>query len=357
MDFGVIYETQNLVIGPGDTGKVTSSVEGHLFDPVRVSPGVASSRVINLAKQKFVSRARQAISPFQGGVFLGELKEAIHLVRHPASALFHGVTHGYPSAVTKRLRGLKKYRDFHSTRSLRQASKIISETWLEYSFGWRPLISDVQSGAEALARFVTQSDTIQIVTAHAKSRDSDGSGFQNTRVQAGFSNLTYSYNVQQWTETECWMYGGADISSGLNTESASRLAGLQWADVIPTVWELIPYSFLVDYFSNVGDVISGATFCTSRLTYWGLSTMVRRGVILDGYRFVPNFAGDVGGSDKGKSAVYINSFSREATPSLVPSLQFECPGVESLKWLNIASLVGVKTQGAALKRELQAFRN
>jgi len=26
MDFGVIYETQNLVIGPGDTGKVTSSV-------------------------------------------------------------------------------------------------------------------------------------------------------------------------------------------------------------------------------------------------------------------------------------------------------------------------------------------
>jgi hypothetical protein len=33
-------------------------------------------------------------------------------------------------------------------------------------------------------------------------------------------------------------------------------AGLGPGDILPTIYELIPYSFVVDYFTNLGDVIS-----------------------------------------------------------------------------------------------------
>ena len=349
MEYGRIEETQNIVIGPGNVGTVTSAVEGYIFDPVRVAAGSPSVTARNLAKQAFLSRARSAMSPFQGGVFLGELKEAVELIRHPASALFNGITRDYPSAVTKRVKGLKKYRSDHDKRGAKAAGKAISETWLEYSFGWRPLIADVKSAAEALAQFNVQPQTVQRVSSHNRLRTDDGSGYQNTRVTGSYNNLQYSYNVQQWTETDVWVFGGVDISSGLNVESASRLAGLTWSDVVPTVWELIPYSFLVDYFTNVGDIISGATFAYSRLHYWGISTKTKRGVILDGYRWDSTFAGDKGSSDKGKSAAYINTFTREAQPSLIPTLEFSVPGIGSTKWLNIAALAGVKALGRSLR--------
>lgn len=232
------------------------------------------------------------------------------------------------------------------------AAKVISESWLEYSYGWRPLVSDVKSGAEALAQFNVAPKTISHVLVHKRARNSDGSGYQNTRVTGGYGNLAYSFNVQQWTETDVWVYGGVDISSGLNTESAARLASLTWSDVLPTVWELIPYSFLVDYFTNVGDVISAATFNYSRLNYWGISTLVKRGVILDGYVPTPG-PGQTCGSDKGQSSAYIHSFTREVSPSLLPTLEFKLPGVGSMKWLNIAALVGVKATGHSLREEFR----
>lgn len=34
--------------------------------------------------------------------------------------------------------------------------------------------------------------------------------------------------------------------------------GLTIQEFVPTVWELIPYSFVVDYFTNIGDVVNYA---------------------------------------------------------------------------------------------------
>jgi hypothetical protein len=47
-----------------------------------------------------------------------------------------------------------------------------------------------------------------------------------------------------------------------SVERLGQLAGFQPSNWIPALYEVIPYSFLIDYVSNVGDIIEAA--CTSQ---------------------------------------------------------------------------------------------
>jgi hypothetical protein len=303
---------------------------------------VMPETVRNAAIGRFVSKARQAMSPFQGGVFLGELREAIRMIRNPASTLFRSITRSYPATATKRIRAIKTRRVPPGKR-VSAATRVVADTWLEYSFGWTPLISDVKSGAEALARLLNYPYPLERVSAGASANEPGPTNL-------GLDGL-YSYGLSAWRirgsrETHEYSYrlhGGLRHASMGSASNAQTLASMNWTDVLPTVWELIPYSFLVDYFTNVGDVISAATFCRSDLTFIsGSGKMTRRLTIGGVQNASATPASGAGGQESELTAVRI---FREPSPSLVPSLQFECPGVGSMKWLNIGALIGARAAG------------
>jgi hypothetical protein len=43
--------------------------------------------------------------------------------------------------------------------------------------------------------------------------------------------------------------------------------GLHPSNWLPTAWELLPYSFVYDYFANIGDIINAATVQQSDMTF------------------------------------------------------------------------------------------
>lgn len=124
-------------------------------------------------------------------------------------------------------------------------------------------------------------------------------------------------------------------------ERLQALAGLDINHVIPAAWELVPFSFLVDYFTNIGDVISGA-FVSTRDVVWTSRTVVNT----SSWEYV-NFR--LSNTDPGwayftmKKPPYQLATSRyidrrAIMPSVsIPSVRLEIPGFNS-KWLNMAAL-------------------
>jgi len=306
-------------------GTYEYSISGHL--PLDISPtfpGLTSGQSENQAKSIFVSRASSQVSSLQGGVLLGELRETLHLIRSPAQGI-------------RKLLGdfnyrLNTHRGRH--RTPKQKNQYLTDQWLETAFGIKPLIADTKNAAEALARLVNGSHPPAPIKAYGNDMDmlidSQGSELTNGPLRA-----TYALRVMDDWRTVAWGAVNTDAVSG-----TLDILGLNIDNFIPTIWELIPYSFVVDYFSNVGQVLQAASFCTSRLKYWGLSSKATR-------QYFAFINGD--NTDKSDPA-YISSsvgggntlantvrFGRVPGGSLVPDFTLKVPGLGQL--VNLTALL------------------
>lgn len=114
---------------------------------------------------------------------------------------------------------------------------------LEYSFGWAPTVMDIYNGMKVLTGGVPPS--------YASARA--GSSIPTTTFASGMGlplgqryNRIYSGSVK----VQC---GAAIHITNPNLWLANQLGLI---NPISVAWELVPFSFVVDYFVNVGDVIN-----------------------------------------------------------------------------------------------------
>jgi len=134
-----------------------------------------------------------------------------------------------------------------------------------------------------------------------------------------------------------------------------------WREALPVVWELIPYSFLVDYFSNIGQIIDSYSTQLGGVMWINGTVRVEREIklnslALDADAMKAAFQGTVGAfryelsGSGGEYGGYVNRCVRfDRTPwsaqGLLLSLadiQIKVPGVGSSKWLNIAALARLR---------------
>lgn len=313
--------------------RIQNVLSGELF--LDNGPGVPNipdmSYLDAEAKVNFIRACRSSQRAFQGGVFLGELREAIHMIVRPATALRKAVGN-YSRAAKKAVR---------IARGAKNRAKALSGTWLEYSYGWRPLLSDVDAGMAALA------DVHHIVPD----------------VIVGYSKdeWTSSRNTYQTSASGIFISGIASIATrsrgrirylGCVAWESMNLArdwqshwGLTLDNFAPTVWELIPYSFLVDYFSNVGAVIDASSFGAVQLR-WGVKSEATEAhlYLCD---FAPVWTSSSAEDTEESMSLGLSTFSRfHFNRGLVNSvsvglndLHFQVPGVgDWRRWSNIAAL-------------------
>lgn len=284
------------------------------------------------AREKFISHYRERRTQFQSGVFLGELAKTVQMIRNPASALRRGIDRYY-ATVKKRLRRSK-----HPQRTIR-------DTWLEYVMGWGPLINDVE-------------DAVGLATAdpYAVSQYLSGKGKVDqlkTRQSGSFSNgiCKVDFTSEQTLFGEV-KYKGA-IRAQNHPPGFPEQLGLSWSNVLPTVWELIPYSFLVDYFTNVGKVIDGISTGTIWLS-WGCRVDTRKGEveILDSHLdkvFLDAQAAAVSGRASGNatgagpvsSRTMINRVVITNVSLGIGDVRFKIPA-KWKQWLNIGALAKLR---------------
>lgn len=292
------------------------------------TPGVvfSASKADSAARMDFLSKYSSRKQSFSTGVFLGELRETLHMIRHPALALRKGLD-TYHGAVKERTRRI---------RSERTKRAVIGGTWLEYSFGWAPFVNDIKDGMMALAETISGKYVSNVIIG----KGSDSEPILQSTITGGVGPLNWRLSYQTIGVITV-RYKGEVVSEMATFNSSIRENwGIRFSDFVPTVWELIPYSFLVDYFSNVGDVLSAMSEGTVRLA-WGNQTarLERNTRLVNGY-YYPLSNGTAYGNLAGGSSKLV-SWSRTPVGAVsvgIGDLSFKVPGFGSKKWLNIGAL-------------------
>lgn len=136
----------------------------------------------------------------------------------------------------------------------RAAKKGFSESdafdaFLEYQYGWKPLLSDVHGAISALAdREKDRNDALVTVMAHVADTetymDTVGGFFENTTF---YVDRSFKYSYKGHIRLDFVQ------SDGVPKSTAAQL-GL--TNPLELAWELLPWSFVADWFIPVGSYLS-----------------------------------------------------------------------------------------------------
>lgn len=330
--FGTSYyytKTRRIFDGQVNSRLATGNFDWEQNIPT-TAPGDADSyrsTVANSVLSQFLRRAKKKQQQFAAGVFLGELKETLQLIRRPLRV----VRAGLDSFVST----------CRANRSRKGISRFIANEWLGYQFGIKPFISDIESAVASLVRF-------QHERVVAKLGFQGGSEVLNSLttqfVDSYALNSSYLRHV-----TKTWICTRRIVGE-VYVEPNGPIAiqqswGLGTRDFIPTIYELIPYSFLVDYFLSLGELIEAWSFNQADLA-WHNDTF--REECVTHVRQDPHVDKSVSGFELLDSLIVpansfykVISFTRRSDPLGLPSLEFRLPGLGT-KFLNIGALAKLR---------------
>lgn len=206
--------------------------------------GSSAAFAYNKAYAKFVSSFSEAS---QWAVTLFEQKQTIALLSKPLSRLLKfskQVKRGKFRAAAKTLKMALP------PKGLKNEAKYYGENWLKYHFGIEPLVKDIFNSVDVLCR---DFDPIKVV---GSGRDSSSSVVL----------WNYLYGIPGGTQED----RGAEtrtvetkvrIQANIRINNPNLFLASQMGLVNPLsfAWEVIPFSFIVDWFANVGQVLASMT--------------------------------------------------------------------------------------------------
>lgn len=182
-------------------------------------------------------------------VSIAETKETMSFIAGAVkdiAASFRALTRFQPTeAVNILVYGSRQgYRD-------KRIHEALADRWLGWSYGVKPLIQDVEGAALALAKTVTAEEN---KVMHFTSRQSDyfsgnGRGPANPVEGANFVRVTAQATLKG--RGDVWAEIADVFQQGLHEFGFQNFAG--------AAWEVIPYSFVVDWFLPIGEWLSSFT--------------------------------------------------------------------------------------------------
>lgn len=171
--------------------------------------------------------------------------------------------------VKKFVRGLVIPRKLHGKSRASQRMDYITGKWMEYRYGWSPLMGSVFDAFDQLMREV-KSEPYFVRGRAGMVRNEvylepEGSFNPAAYVSApatGRRVVEWSANRSTRCEMKVWFAPTSGRISDWTTLNPANIA-----------WELLPFSFVLDWFVNVGQFLSDLE-----------SSLLMQGLFLDGYR-------------------------------------------------------------------------
>lgn len=193
------------------------------------------------------------------GTAFGERNQTAHLIGDTASRLARSVRNLRRGRVRDAMRDL----GLSSKRGAPRGSNW-TNNWLQLQYGWKPLLSDIYGACDALSK---RDRDDWGVTAKGQARTTLSGSFANLADGTAHFRSASKYELGVYTRVDAWL-GALNALSSLGVTNPLNVA-----------WELVPYSFVVDWFLPVGNWIQSID-ATLGVEIRGVSTTrFRRGVL------------------------------------------------------------------------------
>jgi len=128
---------------------------------------------------------------------------------------------------------------------VRRHSSDLGSAWLEYHFGWQPLVQDIGDSLNTMSKANFDPKSRIQGQAHAS-----GQGF------------TRNYDDWQLRSWDKWQADATEkMSAKVSVKNPNAFLAQRFGVVNPATlaWNLIPFSFVVDWFANVSQVLDSMT--------------------------------------------------------------------------------------------------
>lgn len=243
--------------------KISGESYPHALCVVQLPPGSGHPSEAS-ADNQAIEKLYQTLIGFESAVLagedLGEIGQTIKMLRSPMQSARKLAT----DLLSRHERAL-------SQRTLSRTVKALADTTLEYRFGVMPLVHSAASAAFRLR------NREYLWRTHGFSCQGRGESYSYSYGSSiGLSAATIDLSAKTRRTTTVRYKGVFGIRASVPKRPVQDILRLRMKDIIPTVWNLIPYSWLADYATNIGviaDSISvpwaGVRWCakTTRITW------------------------------------------------------------------------------------------
>jgi hypothetical protein len=126
----------------------------------------------------------------------------------------------------------------------------IAADWLSIQYGWKPLLSDIYGATEELARTLTFEPEVFSATASVQKQGS---------LKVDLAPIApWCPPIRGSLDVNASMKG--TVVYGITSDFGRKLANTGVANPLAIAWELVPYSFVADWFLPVGTFLNNLDF-------------------------------------------------------------------------------------------------
>lgn len=332
--FGVKYsskasELDMTIQGKGPMDGYFRSAIGY---PSQIFPNVPSTVIDSIAERKaasaFLKSYLKATQTWAGGAAIAEFRETVHMLARPIGTLYR-----HTWTFIGQVRRLRRV----YARDPVRYGQLLASLWLTYSFGVRPFANDVNSANEAINVLATK------LGSKARHRII-GTGKNVVLTSSTFNGVSHFapamqtvdqfqiYEVRYLGSVRCRPPGAGSIANNF---------GVGFEDILPSVWEGVPWSWLVDYFTNVNEMLDSIRLLTADFAWCARSVRNRRVkqlyAAVDGLPASERYAYHTPRIRGGQGYYQAVVVDRMPTAVPYPSWQFRIPGLLS-QFANVSAL-------------------
>lgn len=320
---------QNIIDGsPNPSGVMLTAHRSQKFQVLPpITPGLGHAATRDRAIGQLRRKLDGATDQFKAIPPLAESKDLYKLVRGAV---------GLTKDVVGGLIDIKKGR-------FRDAYSKASDLWLTYSFGISPVMGDIAAVSNSILSYLYRVQPNLRFEGRATNRSF---GTVKTSSITGARNASMTGVCQYHTDISYSIVAGMDFSvyAG-NDYSVLDHFGINPPALIPAAWELTAFSWVVDYFSTVGDFLEDTFSVPAGNTVFVSETRKYEVTGLTSYSYDLNANTSVLFENKVPGAYRFLEIERTRLPSLpTRSLRLRTAdevGFNSLgKLLNLVSVLG-----------------